>query len=393
MSLPVLSFPPNWAEDYRERWEYRTEVQIAHDGREIRRCTRDTPYRSLEYGVLLQNGEQKRAFTDWVSRYLGEEAWIPLWSDVTRITLTSGATTAAIDTTGMDFVVGGRLLVWESVEKYNLREITAVTTGSVSWSGGLDADFQGVILPVKKGVLDQTIRGKFHTISLESFTVQADLLATEPLGRVPSGTPTDDDLDGYDGLRVWFPRSHENDRSHSFSRRIESAEYDVGAWRRYPAWEYAGESSDVTIMRRGRAKIKKLLHWIHYCRGRWRRWWWDSWAKDLSLASAVGASDTILPMSFLAGYSLQGIYGSPPPTNRRDIVIRLKTGAVFRRRIVSFGSSSVTLASAIGVSVSPGDIDRITWLQPSRFDADSFELAWETNDLLRVNARIRRLIK
>ena len=49
MTAPVFAFEPNWANGIDEIWSYRTEVQAAWDGREIRRCIRDEPQRQIQY--------------------------------------------------------------------------------------------------------------------------------------------------------------------------------------------------------------------------------------------------------------------------------------------------------------------------------------------------------
>jgi hypothetical protein len=42
--------------------------------------------------------------------------------------------------------------------------------------------------------------------------------------------------------------------------------------------------------------------------------------------------------------------------------------------------------------VAIGEIDRITWLLPVRFDTDTFRFRWETTTLVQVAARLRHVL-
>jgi hypothetical protein len=83
--------------------------------------------------------------------------------------------------------------------------------------------------------------------------------------------------------------------------------------------------------------------------------------------------------------------GTVPPC-RSALTIRLKDGTLFRRNVTAQTAISVTLDSPLGVAVAIGEIDRITWLLPVRFDTDTFRFRWETTTLVQVAARLRHVL-
>jgi hypothetical protein len=78
--------------------------------------------------------------------------------------------------------------------------------------------------------------------------------------------------------------------------------------------------------------------------------------------------------------------GGVPAPSRRDVMIRLLNGAYYFRRITnavinSDGTETLTIDSAIGTLVPVANIDRISFLIPSRLDADAIEIGWASGNV------------
>jgi hypothetical protein len=179
-------------------------------------------------------------------------------------------------------------------------------------------------------------------------------------------------------------KSDERDRSLEWSRRVETLSYEAGLTTAYPAWLQSVVAYDFQWIFPAREAFGRFLDFLHLQRGRWGWFWWDTWARDLRLTAPIGASDTVLSVVNTAT-------GAVPPC-RSALTIRLKNGTIFRRNVTAQTATSVTLSSALGVAVAIGEIDRITWLLPVRFDTDTFRFRWETTTLVQVAARLRHVL-
>lgn len=387
MSTPeVVALRPNWRDAISERWEYRTEVQQAYDGREIRRSLRNRPRREVEYEFLFPTAEECERAMRMMFRRLWVDVRIPLWMDAQPADVDSGDTTLSVSTVGYDYVNGAEAIIWESPSKWHVCEDLTVAPSSLTWTNATTQSLKGRIMPLRKAFLIDVIAGQIYAVNAHSARMRWLINETEPLGRLNAAT-----YPAYHGRPVYALPSGEDSRRISIERKMGEADFGVGARRRYESWAAAAITKDFEWVIGRRSDIAETLEWIHRHRGKWGWFWWDARGYDLRVTANIGASATTWNIAPVDGFPLT-FYGTTPPQSRRDVVLRLKDGTVYRRRITSWTATSITVDSATGTAVNVSDIDRLSWLQPTRFDNDAFELRWETTTLLRFSARHRSIL-
>ena len=379
MTAPVFPFEPNWANGIDEIWSYRTEVQAAWDGREIRRCTRDAPQRQIQYPLLTRTPERRNRIHRRLLDLLGKQVRIPVWQDASPVLISAGATSCAVNTPGRQYYDGGEAILWQDEQTWHVCDNLVKYGTFISWTTPTPSALQGRVAPLVKARLLPDVDGRVYTVDLEELRVNAFLDANVLLGRlVNHGYPT------YSGRPVLEAKTDEKDRSLEWSRRVETLSYETGLTTAYTAWLKSAVAYDFQWIFSAREPFGKFLDFLHLQRGRWGWFWWDTWARDLRLTAPIGASDTVISVDNAAT-------GTVPPC-RSALTIRLKDGTLFRRNVTAQTATSVTLNSALGMAVAIGEIDRITWLLPVRFDTDTFRFRWETITLVQVAARLRHVL-
>jgi hypothetical protein len=379
MTAPVFAFEPNWANGIDEIWSYRTEVQAAWDGREIRRCTRDAPQRQIQYPLLTRTPERRNRIHRRLLDLLGEDVRIPVWQDASPVSVSAGATSCAVNTPGRQYYDGGEAIIWQDDQTWHVCDAIVESPTSISWTTPTASALQGRVAPLVPARLLPDVDGRVYTVDLEELRVNAFLDSSVLLGRL-----IDHDYPAYSNRIVLEHKSDEKDRGLEWSRRVETLSYETGVTTAYAAWLKPAVAYDFQWIFSAREAFGKFLDFLHLQRGRWGWFWWDTWARDLRLTAAIGASDTVISVTNTAT-------GAVPPS-RSALTIRLKSGTIFRRNVTAQTAASVTLNSSLGVAVAIGEVDRITWLLPARFDTDTFRFRWETTTLVQVAARLRHVL-
>ena len=137
-----------------------------------------------------------------------------------------------------------------------------------------------------------------------------------------------------------------------------------------------------------RQKITDFRKFLYSRRGRLNALWIPSFMPDLSFVALSSVYLDVANIDYATLYN-QSI-------NRRDIRIELTNGNVYYRRIVASAVISntverLTLDSALGVSVTAADVEKISFMMFGRLDADAIEFAWSWGDYVDVAANFRSI--
>jgi hypothetical protein len=379
MTAPIFPFEPNWVNGIDEIWSYRTEVQATWDGREIRRCIRDAPQRQIQYPLLTRTPARRNRIHRRLLDLLGKQVRIPVWQDASPVSVGAGATSCPVNTPGRQYYDGGEAIIWQDEQTWHVCDNLVRTTTFISWTTPTLSAITGRVAPLVTARLLPDVDGRVYTVDLEEPRVNAFLDANVLLGRL-----IDNEYPTYSGRIVLEHKSDEKDRSLEWSRRVETLSYEAGLTTAYPAWSQSVVAYDFQWIFSTREAFGRFLDFLHLQRGRWGWFWWDTWARDLRLTAPISPWDTVIFVDNAAT-------GAVPPC-RSALTIRLKDGTLFRRNVTAQTATSVTLDSPLEVAVAIGEIDRITWLLPVRFDTDTFRFRWETTTLVQIAARLRHVL-
>ena len=180
--------------------------------------------------------------------------------------------------------------------------------------------------------------------------------------------------DAYWGFHVLTQASDWSDRGERGQQRLLDT-FDTGigkpdqfdtAMRPFPTQQYHWVLD-------GYHDHARFYNLIHALRGRAIPVWVPTWMDDLRPVAPISAGATSIQIA-RCGFTLAG----GPRPEREDIMIETVDGRRYYRRITSSAAGSstevVNLDNALGVTLSPEEIIRISFMSLMRLDHDSIEI-------------------
>jgi hypothetical protein len=362
---------PDWANNLTESLTWLTDVQNAVDGSQVRQPCLPVPRREWEFSAIADGSERRvveNALFDWSSR-----RWaLPVWVDVTwlKASIPAGTSVIAVDTTGLDFVEGGLVILYASASSYELGEILTLTTAAITlkqptvkaWGKGAR------LLPCRTATLTDfpTLRRK----SDQQIQTQVRFQAAEDC-EWPAIAPAA----LYLGIPVLETRSNEpEDLAAAYGRQIVTIDNDIGTptiddfsdltWPTQPFyWLVQGRAA--------RAALRSLLYWFQ---GRGNALWLPSGNDDVTLLTTVASGATAITVAW-AGIA-RHLHGQP---GRRHLRIELLSGIVYYRKVVDSAevdeqTEQLSIDSALGVTVAPAQVRKISWMMLATLNSDRVEI-------------------
>jgi hypothetical protein len=380
---------PNWTRGITERLSWLTDVIRGYDGTEQRIKARKTPRRTFEFEYLVEGAMRRKfeaALWDWQAR-----VWsLPIWTDGQTLSAPVAAGAAAIDviTTDRDYAIGGfAILIDLDTGEHEVVEILTIASNQIglkrptekSWATGK------WIYPAKPARLSEQHKLSRFTgdhagaIAVFNFTDSSDW---------PAAT----EATTYRGYPVFASVSNGRaEMTEDYQRRLKTIDSVVGKWS-------VDDTTGITETTIGhlwsatsRAEIAALRSWLYARKGRLTMFWRPTGLVDLLAAQTI--TDTAMSIDIeWVGYTKY----YQVDKNRRDIRIELTNGTVFHRRITSAVEVDATterigIDTALGVTATPAEIARISFMVLRRLDTDTLDIAWWTGDVADCQFPMRSL--
>jgi hypothetical protein len=365
---PVM---PDWANGVQETLAWLTDVmQASASGSTQHRELRLAPRREFAFELLAQGQERRTA--DMLLAGYGGEWLLPIWPDGQWLptTLALGSTSVACATAGVDFVAGGKALLWEAVNKWEVVTIDTVGSGALNLTAAtVAAHGPGMWLyPLRRARVRDGAEERMGSESVSRRSVKFDVV--EPCDWPELGSPTT--YLGHPVLDVAPDES--DDPTASYARLMALVDYDVAAPTAHDLGGLALRTQRMAYKLFGRAEhtwLRSLLYTLH---GRRVPMWIPSFNADLYCAANISGGSTSLTVEW-AGYTL---FGKNQP-NRKDIRIDLYDGTTYYRRITNAieagANETLTLDSALSGSAIPaGNVRRIAFLALCTLASDEVEI-------------------
>ena len=373
--LQAWTLPPDWSEAVGETLAWLTDVQTTLAGAVVRTPLRDAPRRTWEFSVLADRTERRlveNALYDWSAR-----TWaLPVFVDMTWLSTSvpSGATSIAVDTRGLDFVVGGLAMLWRDATTYELVEVVSLTAQGIELRAPTQAAWPvGTrLIPCRTARLGVAPELRRHSDRLVETRLRFE--ATEPCDWPPLAPTT-----RYRGLPVLEDRPDWSDApTATFARRATVLDGEVGrtaiddgsglAWTTQShAWRVLGRTA--------RAAHRSLLYWLQ---GRAEALWLPTWTDDIELLEPIGENATTLVVAWAGiARSLRLQAG------RRHLRIELTDGRICYRAIEAADEierpnggrgERLRLDAALGVMVAPERVRLACWMALVTLAGDTIEL-------------------
>ncbi|NJK88126.1 MAG: hypothetical protein HC923_01175 [Myxococcales bacterium] len=366
----VFAFEPQLP--LAETLEWRTDVLESYGGAEQRIMVRHRPRRKFQMDYLLSDrNEISRALNGLYGRVGGVFA-VPVWWDVRNVTadVPLGGTTVLVDTTFADFRDGGFAILWRASDDFEVVEIDTVSPTQFTLTRPTDQahpSLTTVAIPVERCLIDDptsTSRWANGVTRIEAkWTSEEpkDLSAVDGELTIYRGLPVLSDLNFIDGDDVTEPieskavviDNKSGPAAKSYRRRFPRI-ISAKGWQPETAAELWA--------------VRKLLHAL---RGRQRSFWLPTFREDFVLTTTVGPAATTMLVEFV---DYERFIDTNEPLG--DIAIYLTDGTTFFREVTNVepgvgGDEQLTISSALGITVNPADVLRISYLVRSRLDTDS----------------------
>lgn len=364
---------PDWSSPVNETLAWLTDLMQAPTGGQQARQLRTAPRRSFAFQTL--DDRDGRRIADSLRFDLGVQQFLlPIWPDVQKLAsaVAAGTTTLTCDTSGYDFVAGGRAVLWQSPTAWELVTIAAsgVADGALTLAAATASAWPiGTRLyPVRAARLAQPPQET--QASDEIGSLQVSIAIDEPCDW-PAAWPS---ATTYRGLAVLDWRGDEsNDPTDEYDRVSTTLDADTG-----PIWYYdtAGmpfRAQKQDFLLTGRADHTKFRALAYQLAGRAGTCWVPDWQNSVQLTTAVAASATQISVPWM-GYTQFGYQQA----GRRDLRIELFDATVLYRRITGSADAGdhevLQLDSAPAVAIDPSQVRQINFMAVSALASDSVQL-------------------
>lgn len=375
--------PANWQTPIIERLEFKTDVLLAYDGSEQRIALRQTPRRYFEFGFLVPTLLERQKLEAAIAAN-GSQAWdLPIWTDSTPCTsaVSNGDVVVYADTVGRDFVAGGKALLLATNGNTLIINISTLTATQLNLSSAVVGAWpiETLVIPLRTAYLEQNQQVSRFTGSAIYGVVRflCDDISTH-------STATLTQYRSYDVLEI--ASNWSQDLTLDYQRKMQVVDFGVGGI-------YRDDESSLPVFVQShhfvldsRQKITDFRKFLYSRRGRLNALWIPTFMPDLSFVALSSTTLDITNIDYTTLYN--------QTINRRDIRIELTNGNVYYRRIVASTVISgtverLTLDSALGVSVTAADVEKISFMMFGRLDTDAIELAWSYGDYVDVKLNFR----
>ena len=355
-----------------ENWEFLTDIITAFDGTEERRALRITPRTSLDFGVLYEDGEERRTQYDELFKNIASRALVPYYQYSAAIQTPSaiGADRIFFDprlTSARDgeFVLLRNRLTGETalVQISQLETDGATLKDVLTIAVTLDFDVIPTVessITEQSGLANSIITGetRFRTVSLGS---QTDFVR-------PNSSPT---ITTFDGLNVLdrFPLAGDGDELFGSGKDLIDGD-GAGITRIDNAFTNAFVQGSRTFQIDRYQDPDEVEYWKSFlaaAQGQRNSFLFPTYLSDLSLASPPMAGVSELEIT-------QQDYASryfPNDTYQR-LRLELADGTAVYRKVLSVNGTTLSLDAAIQVGQT--DIVKVSFLNRVRLGGDTVRI-------------------
>jgi hypothetical protein len=299
----------------------------------------------------------------------------------------SGSTAAAFDTRYRDFEVGHSAYIWQSDAVYELVTLTAVDDGGVEWSESLSRDYTNAwIKPARVARLSPQQEMELHTDTVaETSTIYDYVEQDEPLNPrrlIPwSSTLTYRSREAFD-LREWQGHDYSELPTIQFVADRSELDFDTGVVSTKTYRWGAQEIQPYNMNLKGRELIAKYLGWLYERAGMSNPFWMPTFRQDLQPLSRQGTQ------LMVSGHEYTDLYA--PADNRIDLAFVYHDNTVALRRVLESDTAGdadlLYLDSAVPTLT---NLRYLSFLRRVILDSDDHEIAWVTDDTVRVAFAVR----
>jgi hypothetical protein len=376
LALPVFSVLPNWDRGITERVDYLTEILPSESDSEQRRSLRRRPRRSFEAAFARRSVARAR-LDNFFTGIGNDKTLVPLWHEQYLIQSTLGVTLSfPAGTLAMrEFFAGSLVFVTAGDPTvYEVLTIASVDLGAdqITFSGAPVRTWPAgsLVAPLRQARVLDTSQMDVLTDNVATVQARFTLVDSTPWPTADWGFSVP-----YFHFRlnrgVTISRGFERPSSHVLDNDLGPIDvFDLYARTR------VSQRSGLTLI--GRSQVYAFRRFLEAARGKSVRFWMPGATAD---AMPIGDFGGLYVDVQEAGFT---DYLRRAQASKVMLSILFKDGriALFRRVISVEQVSTVErihLDQALP-AVALNEVERLSFVQPARFDQDGFELNHAVND-------------
>lgn len=372
----IWPVPPDWSAGVQEALRWSSDVmQATATAVTQHRALRTAPRRSFTFEVLSV-GQDRRVADMLLAGYSG--TWdLPIWPDVQRLEapVSIGATEIPCATDGFDFTAGGRAVLLNGINRWEVVQVASVASDHLALVAPTVGAFaRGTRLyPLRRARVQDGAEERLRNDDLGRRSIAFDIVEACDWPLLADGPM-------YLGHAVLEARPDESeDPNAAFGRIAQTVDYGTAypVVQDLPGLALRSQQSSWKLM--GRAEHSWFRSLLYTLDGRRTPMWIPSLAADLKPTAPIAGGAVAMPIEW-AGYTLFGL-GKP---NRRDVRIQLDDGTVLYRRIVASaevgdGETVVLNAALDAGSIAPERIRRVSFMALCAQASDEVEIDHATD--------------
>jgi len=371
-----LAILPHPAETpVKETLEFLTDVMEAYSGEEQRLQLRSKPRQSFAYTIPVQAWNMAAAFNTEAGAI--RKRWaVPIWTEGQYVgTVVDSAGSIACDTTIFDLRANSLALLFAGCENWQIVEIGAIASDSITPTNVLSAMSGAWLVPVRLGWItgnvDKPTNGH-NGKSTVTFQIE------DNLALVPSAPSQYLSKDIY-----YEPGLLSGDRiSRTIEQRLDVIDYSLGPIARRSPWDYSQFGTPYRSIIEGAAEMRVFKEFLYRRAGKFREFYMPTFENNLRLLNTgTVVSALYVKLDSFIDYA----------SVRNNIAIQTADGTWYTRGIsnpIQTGPESMQLTLSAALNVSADKIVRICYLGLNRLDTDRIEITWRGNNVAESEVRI-----
>jgi len=401
----VISIPISFArivllanepeQPFKETLEWLTDVLLHEDGSEQRRALRKNPRQFFQWDVLVEDGPERALLENILFEWQVRDFGIPVWRQATTLegAITGGSTTTFTvgSTADRDFRVGSLVAVWKSATEYDVMTVdsftaTTITVTTAPLNSYTPAAFPVLVMPVRLGVITNmnNLQTSRERLGLDRLQMRirvkdndSDLADTSTWSAFNGKVLLDDFNFAVGGGAI----------RDAYQQQAVVVDGNTGLTyesSRQGRHRHVTAKGFVTKTLSERRRIVKLLHAL---RGQQVSFYLPTFLKDLQpLASITSGTATLAIQN--VGYT--NFVQNRQPRNVIRVVPVSGAGSPFIRTIIasvvdSATQETITVDSNWSTTLTPSQIDRISFVEESRLASDSVTIEHDRGSASRIS--------
>ena len=369
--------------EFTESLEWSTDVIRSVNG-EQRISLRKQPRQKFKYQYHLKPDEfskMKLLASAWAFRQYS----IPVWIEARKANnaLSAGATSISVNTQNADFRIGSLIAVWDTGGSLEAVEVTNKTSNTLSLKTPLTKSYTSPnIAPMRFAYALGGVKFSRSDSYITEATMEFDV-TDNTLISLTSPWPQ------YQGLDlINKPTIIMSPISESIYASVDVFDNDSGILSVDTKYNDINKLFMVSWFSENDADRWVMRGWLHKIRGKAKAFWLPTWHKDFEVQSTISSSTVSILVKQVGYWKYESI---------SHIMIELNTGDKYYAKVLSSvdagANEQLLIETALGVTIQPADIKRVSRMHKVRFDTDKIEIQYQLPKMASFSAPVKEVIE